>query len=157
MTWYKATICCVLVSHPGLHLKLMQAGHYHYAHPPPRATPFSFLRPPRIASWGGRGPPASPASTPLVVTHNLLTNCWYQVVGTTCNKSVELNNLVASCEQAVDNLSTSWEQAVWTHPVDNNLCVFTCVYDMHESHTWITRVSLDLAWNNFNVHISLNY
>jgi hypothetical protein len=46
-----------------------------------------------------------------VVTHNLLTNCWIagrsQVVGTTCNKSVELNNLVTSCQQAVQNLSTS--------------------------------------------------
>jgi ABC-type sulfate transport system permease component len=35
----------------------------------------------------------------------------HQVVGTSSNKSVELNNLVASCQQAVDNLSTSWEQA----------------------------------------------
>jgi hypothetical protein len=43
------------------------------------------------------------------------------VVGTTCNKSVELNNLVASCQQAVDNLSTSWEQAVLTHPDDKLL------------------------------------
>jgi hypothetical protein len=38
------------------------------------------------------------------VTHNLLTNCWIagrqQVVRTTCSKSVELNNLVASCQQA---------------------------------------------------------
>jgi hypothetical protein len=32
--------------------------------------------------------------------------------GTTCNKTVELNNLVASCQQVVDNLSTSWEKAV---------------------------------------------
>jgi hypothetical protein len=39
----------------------------------------------------------------------------------TCNKSVELNNLVTSCQQAVDNLSTSWEQAVRTHPVDKLL------------------------------------
>ena len=36
-------------------------------------------------------------------------------------KSAELNNLVASCQQAVDNLSTSWEQAVRTHPVDKLL------------------------------------
>jgi hypothetical protein len=36
-------------------------------------------------------------------------------------KSVELNNLVAGCQQAVDNLSTSWEQAVRTHPVDKLL------------------------------------
>jgi hypothetical protein len=43
------------------------------------------------------------------------------VVGTTCKKSVELNNLAASCRQAVDNLSTSWEQAVRTHPVDKLL------------------------------------
>jgi hypothetical protein len=40
---------------------------------------------------------------------------------TTCNKSVELNNLVASCQQAVDNLSTSREQAVRTHIVDKLL------------------------------------
>jgi hypothetical protein len=33
----------------------------------------------------------------------------YQVVGTTCNKSVERNNLVASCQQAVR-----------THPVDKS-------------------------------------
>jgi hypothetical protein len=37
------------------------------------------------------------------------------------NKSVELNNLVASSQKAVDNLSTSWEQAVRTHPVDKLL------------------------------------
>ena len=43
------------------------------------------------------------------------------VVGTTCNTSVQLNNLVASCEQVVDNLSTSWEQAVRTHVVDKLL------------------------------------
>ena len=35
--------------------------------------------------------------------------------------SVELNNLVASCQQAINNLSTSWEQAVRTHPVDKLL------------------------------------
>jgi hypothetical protein len=40
-----------------------------------------------------------------------------KVVGTTCNQSVELNNLVASYQQAVDNLSTSWEQAVGTFTV----------------------------------------
>jgi hypothetical protein len=43
---------------------------------------------------------------------------------TTCWQIVELqddNNLVASCQQAVDNLSTSWEQAVRTHPVDKLL------------------------------------
>jgi hypothetical protein len=38
-----------------------------------------------------------------------------------CNKCVELNNLVTSCQQAVDNLSTSWEQALRTHPVDKLL------------------------------------
>jgi hypothetical protein len=32
-----------------------------------------------------------------------------------------LDNLVASCQQAVDNLSTSWEQAMRTHPVDKLL------------------------------------
>jgi hypothetical protein len=45
-----------------------------------------------------------------------MTSCWQN-----CNKSVELNNLVASCQPAVDNLSTSWEQAVRTHPVDKLL------------------------------------
>jgi hypothetical protein len=30
-------------------------------------------------------------------------------------------NLVASCQQGVDNLSTNWEQAVRTHPVDKLL------------------------------------
>jgi hypothetical protein len=34
---------------------------------------------------------------------------------------MELNNLVASCQQDVDNLSTSWEQAVRTHQVDKLL------------------------------------
>jgi hypothetical protein len=78
-----------------------------------------------------------------VVTHNLLRNYWIlqddnklldtNIIYTwvhdiktekkTCNKSVELNNLVESRQQAVDNLSTSWEQAVWTctHPVDKLL------------------------------------
>jgi hypothetical protein len=53
----------------------------------------------------------------VVTTHNLLTNCELQ----DDNKSVELNNLVASCQQAVDQFSTSWEQAVRTHPVDKLL------------------------------------
>jgi hypothetical protein len=48
--------------------------------------------------------------------------CHSQFVVATCDmKSVELNNLVASCQQAVDNLSTNWEQAVRTHPVDKLL------------------------------------
>jgi hypothetical protein len=34
-----------------------------------------------------------------------------------CNKSIELDNLLASCQQAVHN----WEQAVRTHPVDKLL------------------------------------
>jgi hypothetical protein len=63
-----------------------------------------------------------------------------QVFGTTCNKSVELNDLVpteVNCQQAVDNLSTSWEQAVRrTDPVDKLLellqvcCMFvtTCAF-----------------------------
>jgi hypothetical protein len=51
-----------------------------------------------------------------VATRLSLTTCW-----TTCNKSVELSNLVASCQQAIDNCSTSWEQAVRTHPVDKLL------------------------------------
>jgi hypothetical protein len=61
-----------------------------------------------------------------VATRLSLTTCGQmqddnKFVGTTCNKSVELNNFVASCQQAVDNLSTSWEQAVRTHPVDKLL------------------------------------
>jgi hypothetical protein len=60
-----------------------------------------------------------------IVTHNLLTSCWIagrqQVVGTTCNnKSDESTTLQASGQQAVDNLSTSWEQAMRTH-TDNKL------------------------------------
>jgi hypothetical protein len=50
-----------------------------------------------------------------VVTHNVLTNTLFfyslQVVGTTCNESVQLNNLVASYQQAgwqlVNKLGTS--------------------------------------------------
>jgi hypothetical protein len=34
---------------------------------------------------------------------------------------VELDNFVASCRQAIDNLLTSWEQAVRTHPDDKLL------------------------------------
>ena len=44
-----------------------------------------------------------------------------QVAETTYNKYGELNNLVASCQQAFDNLSTYWEQAVRTHPDDQLL------------------------------------
>jgi hypothetical protein len=46
---------------------------------------------------------------------------WFNVDISRKNKSVELNNLVASCRQAVDKFSTSWEQAVRTHPVDKLL------------------------------------
>jgi hypothetical protein len=42
------------------------------------------------------------------------------------DKSVELNNLVASFHQAVDNLSTSWEQVMRTHPVDKLLKQHCC-------------------------------
>jgi hypothetical protein len=63
-----------------------------------------------------------------------LLNC--RTITSCCNKSVELNNLVPSCRQAVDNLLRSLEQAVRTHPVDKlleqqqvcyNWCVL-CVY-----------------------------
>jgi hypothetical protein len=65
-----------------------------------------------------------------------------QLVNKMCSQT-ELNNLVASCQQAVDNLSTTrWEEAVenilftscWNSiatsllQVCYNLCVFTCVY-----------------------------
>jgi hypothetical protein len=64
-----------------------------------------------------------------VATRLSLATCWQIVelqddnrfLGTTCNKSVELNNLVTSYQRPVDNLSTSWEQAVRTHPVDKLL------------------------------------
>ena len=62
-------------------------------------------------------------------------------VGTTCNKSVELNNFVASCQQAVDNLSTSWEQAVRTHPVDKLLeqhCYLSLLQVCY--NLWVLRV-----------------
>ena len=40
-----------------------------------------------------------------------------QLVNKICSQT-ELNNLVASCQQAVDNLSTTrWEEAVRKHPV----------------------------------------
>jgi hypothetical protein len=96
-----------------------------------------------------------------VVTRLSLTTCWKIVQLQNDNKllvqlvtslelcslslnykSVELNNLVASCQQADHNLSTSWEQAgehilmtsCWNSiatslpQVCYNLCVFTCVY-----------------------------
>jgi hypothetical protein len=54
-----------------------------------------------------------------VATRLSLTTCWQiaelqddnKLLEQLVTKSVELNNLVASCQQAVDNL-TSWEQAV---------------------------------------------
>jgi hypothetical protein len=54
---------------------------------------------------------------------------------TTCNTFVELNNVVASCQQAVLNLSTSWEQAARTHPIDKLL----------EQHCYIARSLLQLS------------
>ena len=49
----------------------------------------------------------------------ILSSCYMALVNKLLNyKSVELNNLVASCQQL---LSTSWEQAVRTHPVDKLL------------------------------------
>jgi hypothetical protein len=44
-----------------------------------------------------------------VATTLSLTTCWQVVELQDDNKSVELNNLVARSQQAVDNLSTSWE------------------------------------------------
>jgi hypothetical protein len=49
-----------------------------------------------------------------------ITSCWNN-----CNKPVELSNIVASCQQAVDNLSTGREQAVRT-PVDKLLEQHCC-------------------------------
>jgi hypothetical protein len=58
-----------------------------------------------------------------------LTTCWQIVELQDDNKLLEQlitsllssTNLVASWQQAVDNLSTSWEHAVRTHPVDKLL------------------------------------
>ena len=60
-------------------------------------------------------------ATRLSLVDKLLNCRTINFFGTTCNKSVELNNLVASYQQAVDNLSTSCQQAVRTHPVDKLL------------------------------------
>jgi hypothetical protein len=38
----------------------------------------------------------------------------WSIVGKTCDKSVEINNLIASCQQAFDNLPTCSEQAAQT-------------------------------------------
>jgi hypothetical protein len=59
-----------------------------------------------------------------LVTHNLLKIVELQDDNKLLEQLVtsQLNNLVASCQQAVDNLSTSCEQlAVRTHPVDKLL------------------------------------
>ena len=55
-------------------------------------------------------------------------------------KPVEPNNLVANCQQAVDNLSTSWEQAVRTDPFDKLL----------EQHCYsiATRLNSIASWNS---------
>jgi hypothetical protein len=59
-------------------------------------------------------------------------NC--RTIITTCNKSVELNNLVASCQQAGNKqcehipLTSCWNSiATSLLQVCYNLCVFTCV------------------------------
>ena len=62
-----------------------------------------------------------------VVTHNFCRqivelqddNKLLEQLVTTLLSSTTL--IVVSCQQAVDNLSTSWEQAVRTHPVDKLL------------------------------------
>jgi hypothetical protein len=61
-------------------------------------------------------------------THNLLTNC--RIAGR-CNKSVELNNLVANCQQAGNKqcehilLTSCWNSiATSLLQVCYNLCVF---------------------------------
>jgi hypothetical protein len=67
-----------------------------------------------------------------VVTHNLLgvvelQDDNMQVVGTTCDKSVEVNNLVASGQQAADNLLTSSANISILLTSCYNLLVFMCV------------------------------
>jgi hypothetical protein len=68
------------------------------------------------------------------------------VVERTCDKSVEFNNLAASCHQAVDNLSTSWGQAVRTHPVDKLLeqhCYKSAVGLLQKIVTNVTKMVLN--------------
>jgi hypothetical protein len=89
-----------------------------------------------------------------LVTHNLLTNCWiagrWQVVGTTCNKSVEFNNLV-------DNLSTSRRQLVNKLGTSsaNTSCwqvVGTALALLHVCCRFVTtcaREANDLSYKNF--------
>jgi hypothetical protein len=71
-----------------------------------------------------------------VATRLSLTTCWQ--VGTTCNKSVALNNLVASCQQAGNRqcehilLTSCWNSiATSLLQVCYNLCVLTYVDLMH--------------------------
>jgi hypothetical protein len=73
-----------------------------------------------------------------VVTHNLLTNLsnCRTITRTTCNKSVELNNLVASCQQTGNKqcehilLTSCWNSiATSLLQVCYNLCVFTFVIE----------------------------
>jgi hypothetical protein len=106
-----------------------------------------------------------------VDTHNLLTNCWYQVVGTTCNKSNWAQQpcikLSTSRWQLVNKLGTSSANTSCWQVVGTALLLkyaagllqlvrfYVCVCDMHESHAWITQVSLDLAWNNLTQRIWL--
>jgi hypothetical protein len=42
----------------------------------------------------------------------------YIVLSSSLQTMYQSINIVAGCQQAVDNLSTSWEQVVRTHPVD---------------------------------------
>ena len=84
-------------------------------------------------------------STLLQDANNLLRAGDIRLLGTTCNKSNEVVNLVTRClTTSVPDLSNNWEQAMRTHSdisltdrlvaifcnllqVCNNLRVFTCV------------------------------
>jgi hypothetical protein len=70
-----------------------------------------------------------------VITWSSHTTWWQIVELQDDNKLLEQHvssllssifNLVASCQQAVEKLSTSWKQAVGTHPVDKLLEQYSC-------------------------------
>jgi hypothetical protein len=80
------------------------------------------------------------------------------------NKSVELSNLVASCQQAADNLWISWEQAVRTHPVDKLLeqhcCRFvkTCAFlSVNSTIKWDAQQFWSKLTTCFAGHITTVY
>jgi hypothetical protein len=71
----------------------------------------------------------------------LLQGCHSQLVDKLLN-CTSINNLVASCQRAVDILSTSWEQAVRIHPVDK-LLEQHCY--LHTEPTWTCFASFQIV------------